>query len=363
MFNSLGTAFTVTSFGESHGRLIGVAIDGCPAGLALDVEDIQQELDRRKPGSTPSGTPRAEEDAAEILSGVFNGRTTGAPLCLAVWNKDTDSRPYEKAKLLPRPGHADYTSYIKYGGFADYRGGGRSSGRITAGFVMAGAVARRLLGLIGVEVFAHTVEIGGIKAGVKDIETIKKNSRSNSLSCADPEAAGKMSRAIESAAGQGDSLGGVIEGIATGLPAGLGEPVFNAVDAGLARALFCIPAVKGVEFGAGFRVGEMKGSENNDQFIIKNGNIMTDGNNASGVLGGITNGMPLVVRVAVKPTPSIARPQKTVDMDTMQETTLEIKGRHDACIVPRAVVVVEAMIMITLCDLALQAGILPRIIK
>ncbi len=363
MSNSLGKSFVVTSFGESHGRLIGAVIDGCPAGLALDVEDIQRELDRRKPGNAPGGTSRAEEDAAEVISGVFEGRTTGAPLCLAVWNRDTDSGPYEKARFLPRPGHADYTSYIKYGGFADYRGGGRSSGRITAGFVMAGAVARKLLGLIGVGVFAHTIEIGGIKAGAKDIEEIKKSSRLSSLSCADAEAAKKMIQAIESAAARGDSLGGIIEVIATGLPAGIGEPVFGAVDAELARALFCIPAVKGVEFGAGFRVGEMKGSENNDPFIIKNGRIFTGSNNAGGVLGGITDGMPLVARVAVKPTPSIAQPQKTVDIDTMQETMLEIKGRHDACIVPRAVVVVEAMTMIVLCDLALQTGVLPRVIK
>ena len=363
MSNSLGSFFTVTSFGESHGRLIGAVIDGCPAGLPVSREDIQKELERRKPGAVPSGTPRAEEDATEILSGVFNGRTTGAPVCLAVWNKDTDARPYEKMKFLPRPGHADYTTSVKYGGFNDYRGGGRSSGRITAGFVMAGAVARKLLGVIGVEVFAHTIEIGGIKAALGDIEAARENARSNSLSCADPEAAKRMSEAIQSAAAQGDSLGGIIEGIATGLPAGLGEPVFGAVDAELARALFAVPAVKGVEFGAGFRVAGMKGSENNDPFVIRGGKVMTAGNNAGGVLGGITSGMPLVARVAVKPTPSIARPQKTVDMDTMAETALEIKGRHDACIVPRAVVVVEAVMMITLCDLAVQAGLLPRVIK
>jgi len=363
MSNSLGKLFTITSFGESHGSMVGVIIDGCPAGLAISEADIQRELDRRKPGTSPLTTPRQEEDRVEVLSGIFNGHTTGAPICLAVWNKDVDSSEYEKARLLPRPGQADYTAYVKYGGFNDYRGGGRFSGRITAGFVMAGAVARRLLDIIGIEVLAHTVEIGGIAAQPREPDEITKTAAENAVYCADAEAAKKMIAAVEEAKKDGDSLGGIIEGIALGVPVGLGEPVFDAVDAELAKALFAIPAVKGVEFGAGFRAVRMKGSQNNDPFVIKDGRVITASNNAGGILGGISNGMPLVVRVAVKPTASIAREQQTVDVSNMTEAHLSVKGRHDACIVPRAVVVVESMMAVTLCDLAMRAGLIPGVIK
>jgi chorismate synthase len=362
MSNSFGRLFTITSFGESHGNLIGVVIDNCPAGLAITVEDIQQELDRRKPGGSPLTTERREDDRAEILSGVLNGHTTGAPICLAVWNRDIDSSEYEKARLLPRPGHADYTAYVKYGGFNDYRGGGRFSGRITAGFVMAGAIARKLINLIGAEVLAHTVEIGGIAAQPGETGEIKKNVSQNAVFCADPEAAPRMIAAIEAARKQGDSLGGIIEGIALGLPAGLGEPVFDAIDAELAKALFAIPAVKGVEFGAGFQAARKRGSENNDPFTIEDGRIITTSNNAGGILGGISNGMPLVVRVAIKPTASIAREQPTVDIGKMTGATLAVRGRHDACIVPRAVVVVESMMAVTLCDFVMRAQLIPRVI-
>lgn len=363
MSNSLGKQFVITSFGESHGSLVGVIIDGCPAGLAVSEADIQQELDRRKPGTSSITTPRQEEDKVEILSGVFNGHTTGAPICLAVRNKDTDSSEYEKARLLPRPGQADYTANIKYGGFNDYRGGGRFSGRITAGFVMAGAVARRLLDSIGVEVLAHTIEIGGIAAQPRELDEIRKTIAKNAVHCADSEAAEKMIAAVEEAKKDGDSLGGIIEGIALGLPVGLGEPVFDAIDVELSKALFAIPAVKGVEFGAGFRAARMKGSQNNDPFAVKDGKMITTGNNAGGILGGISNGMPLVARVAVKPTPSISKEQPTVDIGKMKETRLAVKGRHDACIVPRAVVVVESMMAVVLCDLAIRAGLIPGVIK
>ena len=363
MSNSTGKLFTVTSFGESHGKLVGVVIDGCPAGLPLCETDIQPELDRRKPGAGAASTSRAEEDRAEILSGVFNGRTTGAPVCLVVWNKDAKSADYEKTKSLLRPGHADYTSYVKYGGFGDYRGGGKFSGRLTASWVMAGAVARMLLDTIGVEIAAHTAEIVGIAAHPVDFGTIKKNINDNPLRCADSVAAAKMTAAIEAAGREGDSLGGIIEGIAVGLPAGLGEPVFGNLDGELAKALFAIPAVKGVEFGAGFGAALMKGSENNDPFIMKDGKIATTSNNAGGVLGGISSGMPLVVRVAIKPTPSISQNQQTVDIENMTETDIKIEGRHDVCIVPRAVVVVEAMMASVLCDFALRAGLIPGVIK
>jgi chorismate synthase len=362
MGNSLGKKFVITSFGESHGRYIGIVIDGCPSGLAITEKDIQAELGKRKPSSGAFSTKRAEDDKVDILSGVFNGYATGAPICLAVWNEDVKSESYEKSKDLMRPGHADYTALIKYGGFNDYRGGGRFSGRNTAGFVMAGAIAQKLLDIIGVKILAHTVEIGGIKTNSRSLisaETIDNNP----LKCVDPKAAQKMLAAIELARKEGDSLGGVIEGIALNVPAGLGQPIFDTMEGELAKALFAIPAVKGVEFGAGFAVSGMKGSENNDAFRIKRDAVMTETNNSGGILGGISNGMPIVIRAAVKPTPSISRKQETVNIDKMENAELEIKGRHDVCIVPRAVPVVAAMMAITLCDLALQAGIIPEVIK
>ena len=363
MGNSLGKLFTVTSFGESHGHCVGVIIDGCPAGLVITEDDIQQELDRRRPGVSVAATARAEEDRVEILSGIFDEKTTGAPVCLLVWNRDIKSSSYEETKFLLRPGHADYTAFIKYGGFNDFRGGGRFSGRITAGFVMAGAVAKKLLSLKGIEILAHTIEIGGIKAEPKGFDEIKENVDRNPLRCADVVAAEEMARVIERVKTEGDSVGGIIEGIALNVPVGLGEPVFDTLDGEMAKALFAIPAVKGVEFGSGFSAAGIRGSENNDPFIIKDGKIATVTNNAGGILGGISSGMPIVVRVAVKPTSSIAKNQETVDINNMENTTLSVKGRHDVCIVPRAVAVVEAMMAVTLCDLAIRTGLLPRVIK
>jgi chorismate synthase len=363
MSDSLGKLFTVTSFGESHGKMIGIIIEGCPAGLKIDADYIQCELDKRKPGDHPASTQRNEEDRIEILSGTLNGCATGAPVCLAIRNKDAHPADYDRMTMSFRPGHADYTSYVKYGGFGDYRGGGRFSGRITAGFVAAGAVARTLLKTLNIEIVAHTVEIGGISAMPQDMQTIKRNINKNPLRCADLSAAERMTAAIEEARAAGDSLGGVIEGIATGVPAGLGEPVFDNLDGEMAKALFAIPSVKGVEFGAGFNATRLKGSVNNDPFDIEDGKIITTTNHAGGILGGISNGMPIITRIAVKPTPSISQKQETVDIKEMRKIELEIKGRHDACIVPRAVPVVEAMMAITLCDFALRAGLLPRIIK
>ena len=363
MGNSLGKLFTITSFGESHGQCVGIIIDGCPVGLAITEETLQREVDKRKPGMGVMATKRAEEDKVEIFSGIFNGTTTGAPVCLLVWNKDIDSSEYERTRFLPRPGHADYTAYMKYGGFNDFRGGGRFSGRITASLVMAGALAKKLLNLVGIEVLAHTIAIGGIKAKPGTLEEIRGNVEINPVRCADPEAAEEMVRAIEKAKQEGDSVGGIIEGVALNVPVGLGEPVFDTLDGDLAKALFAIPAVKGVEFGSGFSAAGKRGSENNDPFIIRDNKIVTKTNNAGGILGGISNGMPIVVRVAVKPTSSIAKSQETVNMKTMESASLTIKGRHDACIVPRAVVVVEAMIAVTLCDFAMRAGLIPRVIK
>ncbi len=363
MSDSIGRSFVVTSFGESHGRCMGVVVAGCPAGLPLAAVDIQTEVDKRRPGESAAFTARKERDKVEIISGVVNDITTGAPVCLLVWNEDIDDRDYERMRFLPRPGHADYTAYVKYGGFNDWRGGGRFSGRITAGFVMAGAVARRLLDRLGVEIFAHTVEIGGITAKAVAFKKIKARAGSDVLRCADPAASEKMAALIARTKEADDSLGGVVEGIAVNVPVGLGEPVFDTLDSELAKALLAIPAVKGVEFGAGFAAARLKGSENNDPFLIRDGKIITSTNNAGGVLGGISSGMPVVVRVAVKPVPSIAQKQATVDMKKMEGAKIQVGGRHDVCIVPRVVAVVEAMMAITLCDLALGAGLIPRVLK
>jgi len=363
MSNSYGKLFIATSFGESHGGVIGVVVDGCPAGLPLAAADIQKDLDRRRAGGVPASTARREKDKVEILSGVFNGFTTGAPVCLLIKNEDVDDSDYERIRFKLRPGHADYTAFVKYGGFNDWRGGGRSSGRITAGFVMAGAIAKKLLGLLNTEIFAHTVAIGGVAARTLDCAEIKKKSPGDPLCCADPSASKKMAALIARTREAGDSLGGIIEGVALNVPAGLGEPVFDSLDGELAKALFDIPAVKGVEFGAGFAAAAMKGSQNNDPFMIKNGKVVTTTNNAGGVLGGISTGMPLVVRVAVKPVASIALEQPTVDIQKMKSATVKVGGRHDVCIVPRAVPVVEAMMALTLCDFALRAGLIPRVLK
>ena len=363
MSNSLGKLFTITSFGESHGPGIGIVIDGCPSGLAVAVKDFAADLARRAAGSGLASTPRKEKDAVEILSGVLNGFTTGAPLVLFIKNENVKDADYTELRSKMRPGHADYTAYEKYGGFNDWRGGGRFSGRITAGFVMAGVIAKKLLTTLGVDIFAHTVEIGGVQAKEQDYAAIKKNARPATLGCADKAAAIKMEAVIAAARQRGDSVGGIIEGIAVNVPVGLGEPVFDTLDGDLAKALLSIPAVKGVEFGAGFNAARLKGSRNNDAFTIVDGKVITTSNNAGGILGGISSGMPLVVRVAIKPTPSISLPQDTVDITTKKQVQIEISGRHDACIVPRAVPVVEAMIAVTLCDFALRAGLIPRVLK
>jgi chorismate synthase len=363
MSNSLGKSFTITSFGESHGRCIGVIIDGCPAGLPISPADIQKEVDLRRAGFSPASTPRREKDKVEILSGVLHGFATGAPICLLIRNEDVDDAAYEKIRSQLRPGHADFTAHVKYGGFNDWRGGGIFSGRITAGFVMAGAVAKKILSTIGVEVLAHTVSIGAIVAKPVPYAQIIQKVLKDPLFCADAAASKKMLAAIDAVKKQGDSLGGIIEGIALNVPVGLGEPLFDTLDGDLAKALLAIPAVKGVEFGSGFTAARKKGSENNDPFALKNRKIVTATNNAGGILGGISNGMPLVVRVAIKPASSIALEQTTVDIKKMKEATLKVGGRHDACIVPRAVPVVSAMMAVVLCDFAMRARLIPRVLK
>ena len=363
MNNSIGQLFRVTSFGESHGRCVGVVVDGCPAGLPITSEDVQKDLDRRRPGQSSVTTGRSEIDEVEILSGVFKDLTTGAPICMLVWNKNFNSSDYERWRWTPRPGHADWTAHIRYGGFNDYRGGGRFSGRITAGFVMAGSIAKKLLKeTMNVEVLAHTIKIGETIASSMRYDEIRVNKEKNPVRCADPKAAERMVEEIRKAAAEGDSLGGIIECAALNLPSGVGEPVFDTLDGDLAKALYAIPAVKAVEFGAGRSLSSLKGSESNDAFMIRNGQVVKETNRAGGVLGGISDGMPITCSVTIKPTPSISKQQKTIDLSTMKETTLEIKGRHDPCIVPRAVPVVESVVAMVFADHALRAGLIPRIL-
>ena len=362
--NSMGKSFVLTCFGESHGKCVGAVIDGCPAGLPLNENDIQSELNKRKPGVSEISTTRREEDVAEILSGVHRGFTTGTPICILVWNRDVDSKPYELIKDKPRPGHADYTARVRYGGFNDYRGGGRFSGRITVAYTMAGAIAKKLLKTVNVEVLAHTVQIGSIRLTKKVThKEIRENVYQNPVRCADPETAALMKAEVLKVAKEGDSLGGVVEGIAFGVSAGLGNPIFDSLDADLAKILFNIPAVKGVELGAGFGAASLRGSENNDPFVLEGDRVVTLTNNAGGILGGLSTGMPVVLRVAFKPTPSIAKKQRTVDLSQKKEAEIELLGRHDPCIVPRAVPVVESCVATVLADHAISLGILPQVLK
>ena len=353
----------VTSFGESHGPKVGIIIDGCPAGLEIITDDIQRELDRRQARAEAFSTPRKEPDRVEISSGIFNGHTTGAPITLSVPNLNIQSGEYEERKYTPRPGQADLVARLKYGGYEDYRGGGRFSARITAGFVAGGAVAKNLIRTIGVSVYAHTLEIACIRAKRVPLEQEEKLSRDNVLSCADAEAANKMVEAIAKAREMGDSVGGVIEAVATGAPIGLGEPVFDNLDGDLCKAFFAIPSVKAVEFGAGFGSARMRGSEYNDALNVRDGKIQSSTNNAGGITGGLSNGQPLVCRIAFRPPSSIATPQRTVDLRTLEEQPLLTKGRFDACVVPRAIPIVEAMMAIVLADHSLRAGLIPPLLK
>ena len=354
MGNTFGKAFSITTWGESHGPAIGVVIDGCPPGLELTNADIQLELDRRRPGQSEISTPRQEEDRVEILSGVFEGKTTGTPIAMQVRNKDADSSKYDIIKNTPRPGHADYTYQMKYG-IRDHRGGGRSSARETIGRVAGGAVAKKILCRYGIEVLAHVVELGGIKASQTQVDDLKANVESNPVRCADPEAAKTMLERVKQAREDEDSIGGIVEVLALGVPPGLGEPVFDKLDADLAGALMGIGAVKGVEIGSGFAAATITGSQMNDPFEMQNGKVVCSTNNAGGILGGISNGETIVCRIAVKPTPSIARFQRTVDLSDMSKTNISIEGRHDPTIPPRIVPVAEAMTALVLADHLIRA--------
>lgn len=362
MSNSVGMMFRITSLGESHGRCVGVVIDGCPSGLALDIDGLAVEMARRRPGASSVTTSRNEDDAVEILSGVHEGHTTGAPILMITWNRDQDSSKYEVVRNRPRPGHADYAVSARYGGFNDHRGGGRASGRITAGFVMAGAVAKQLLSKLGVEVIAYTCAIGGIEASQPSVDQIRAATETSIVRCPDAVASAEMVRVVEEAKRAGDSVGGEVACVALGVPAGVGQPVFDTIEGDIAKALFAVPAVKGVEFGAGKRFASMRGSEANDPYVVKEGRVSVTSNNAGGVLGGVSNGAPIVLRATFKPTPSIYKAQRTIDLAAMAEAEISIEGRHDACIVPRAVPVVEAMVAVVLADHALRRGLIPQVL-
>ncbi len=359
MASSIGNQLKVSVFGESHGPAIGVLVEGMPAGEAVDMEALQAFLDRRRPGGSPLATARKEADRPEVLSGLLEGHTNGFPLCAVIHNTDTRSKDYAALRDLPRPGHADYTAFVKWGGKADMRGGGHFSGRLTAPLCIAGGIAKQLLAARGISVGAHLAAVGGVEDAPfpMDANTALFDAvAARPVPVIDAEKGEEMQRVIRSAAEDMDSVGGIVECMATGVPAGLGAPMFDGVENRLAQALFGIPAVKGLEFGSGFAGAAMRGSENNDPFRMQNGKIVTETNHSGGINGGITNGMPVVFRLAMKPTPSIAKTQQTVRLSTMENAELEIHGRHDPCVALRAVPVAEAVTAIVLLDMMLEEG-------
>ena len=357
MKNTFGESVAVTLFGESHGNAIGAVLDGMAPGIAVDEEFIAHQMDLRRSVSSLS-TARQEADKVIILSGIKDGITTGTPIALMIQNGDTHSRDYEALKNVARPGHADYSAYCKYHGYSDTRGGGHFSGRITAGLVAAGAVAITALKGIGIHIGTHIAKCAGIAdRNFENYEEDIKNLSDMPFAVLDPDAADKMKAEIEKAKAEGDSVGGLLETAVTGLPAGVGEPWFDTLESVLAHGLFAIPAVKGVEFGEGFALADMKGSEANDAYRMIDGMIRTETNHNGGILGGISNGMPIRFRTAIKPTPSIYKAQNTVDFSKNENTELIIHGRHDPAIVHRARVVVDSMAALILCDmLALRFG-------
>lgn len=353
MSSTYGDNLKLSIFGQSHGAAIGMTLDGIPAGLSVDSEKLQQFLNRRAPGQNDWSTPRKEEDCPEFLSGLVDGFTCGAPIAAVIHNKNTRSGDYSNLKNVPRPGHADFTAQLKYGGYQDASGGGHFSGRLTASLCIAGGLCMQWLEEMGIRIGAHINQIGQIYDNPFDAVSPDLDAVSGSFPTLEEAAAEDMIELIAAAKEEGDSIGGVIECAVTGLPAGIGEPMFGGIESKIASICYGIPAVKGVEFGAGFHVATISGSECNDEFVIKDGKICTATNVCGGILGGISNGMPVIFRVAIKPTPSIGKSQTSVNLKTMEETTLEVKGRHDPCIVPRAVPVVEAAAAIALYDLIL----------
>ena len=355
MSSTYGESLKLSIFGQSHGQAVGMVLDGIPAGLPVDLESLQTFLNRRAPGQNDWSTPRKEEDRPEFLSGILDGFTCGAPIAAAIYNRNTRSGDYANLRDCPRPGHADYTAQIKYGGFQDAAGGGHFSGRLTAPLCIAGGLCKQWLALNGIAIGGRILSIAGcdktddpLDPCVPEIPAIGPD-----FPVVNPRVGEAMRQAIAQARKDGDSVGGVIECVITGLPAGLGEPMFGGVESKLAQILYGIPAVKGVSFGDGFAVAGMRGSQCNDPFTIEDGVIRTTSNHCGGILGGITNAMPVIFRIAVKPTPSIARPQASVSLSRNRPQELTVKGRHDPCIVPRAVPVAEAAAAIAIFDMLL----------
>lgn len=350
-----GNNIKFSIFGESHGKAIGITIDGLPVGISINFDYIRSEMKRRAPGRNKFSTPRKEKDDFEIISGIFNGKTTGTPLCAIIKNTNNNSKDYESIKNKMRPGHADFTGIIKYKGFNDYRGGGHFSGRLTAPIVFAGAIAKQILREKEIYIGSHISSIGKVKdigfnpCGVLKEELLKFTQCE--FPVIDNEKSEEMKREILKAKEEKNSVGGTIESMVINLPKGLGDPFFDSVESVLSHMIFSIPAVKGIEFGAGFDISQMKGSDANDEFYIENNKVKLKSNNNGGILGGITNGMPLVFKVAIKPTPSIGLTQQTIDLSNMSNTTINIKGRHDPCIVQRAIPVIEAATAMVLIDL------------
>lgn len=342
-----GNKIKYSIFGESHGKAIGITIDGLPSGIEINLNEINKEMRRRAPGRNKLSTARAEKDEFEILSGIFNNKTTGTPICAVIRNSDKHSKDYEKIKNLMRPGHADYTGFVKYDGFNDYRGGGHFSGRLTAPIVFAGAIAKQILDKKNILVGSHIKSIGDIEEEYFNPIEIKEDTlktlKNKEFVTIDDSKGKLMKEEILKAKEDMNSVGGIIECAILNLPSGIGSPFFGSVESVLSSLLFSVPAVKGVEFGVGFNISTMKGNEANDEFYIDKGNIKTYTNNNGGILGGITTGMPVIFRVALKPTPSIGKAQRTINIETRQNTTIKIEGRHDPCIVQRAIPIIEAV--------------------
>lgn len=355
MSSMLGRKVKISVFGESHGAAIGVVIDSLPAGFEIDLDKVDFEMGRRAPGKSKLSTPRQEKDKYEIVSGFFEGKTTGTPLCSIIRNADTKSGDYSLLKDVVRPGHADLTGKLRYNGANDYRGGGHFSGRLTAPIVFAGAVAKQILEKRGIYIGSHISSLKGVKD--RDFDPVNvcyddiKNLKNMKLPLLDASLEEKMEEEVLKAREELDSVGGTIETVILNMPGGIGSPIFDSVESVIASGMFSVPAVKGVEFGKGFSIADMKGSEANDEYYLENGEIKTYSNNNGGILGGITSGAPIIFKVAIKPTPSISRPQKSVNVKEKENTDLEIVGRHDPCILPRAAVVVEAVTALCILDL------------
>ena len=355
MSSTYGDKIKISIFGESHGNGIGVVIDGLPAGVKIDMDKVLVQMSRRAPGKDKTATPRKESDLPKVLSGMLDDTLTGAPLCAVIENTNTKSGDYSNLLSCPRPGHSDYTAFVKYNASNDIRGGGHFSGRLTAPIVFAGAICRQILEKRGIKIAAHINSIGTAKDKQFDPTNIdgKLIERLNASSFAliDESAEENMRNQVEDARMDLDSIGGTIECAVTGIEAGIGEPMFDGVEGVIAKAVFGVPAIKGIEFGKGFELSQMRGSQSNDPFRYVDGKVVTETNNCGGILGGITNGMPVIFRVAVKPTPSISQKQKTVDLQKKENSELEVHGRHDPCIVPRAVPVIEAVTAIAIINL------------